>query len=167
MWLKNQGKSCRLILQKSTRDESKQIIFPSSWIIKAKLLLSFFHPCVFSQNKFNAIPIFHLDGYALQNRECLRSFIYLPQSISDQVSSWCDIYWKVLIEVITKINYPIITKYCFQKNQYSNKYTSYDMISKFKAFVKSNSDTFYLLESTKTEWLQIIIKYWNEVDTPY
>ena len=72
------------------------------------------HVCFFSQNYSNVIFIFHLDYYVSQNRECVQCFIYLPQSLSYQVSSWCEIYWKVLIEVIPKISNSMISKIFFK-----------------------------------------------------
>ena len=45
---------------------------------------------------------------------------------------------------------------CSQNTQYVINFTSDEMISKFEAFTNNKKDTFHLIKSTRTEWLQML-----------
>ena len=54
-----------------------------------------------------------------------------------------------------------------QKNKYVTNFTTDDMISKFEAFTNHKLNPFYLTDSMRTEWLQILDEYWDEERTHF
>ena len=48
---------------------------------------------------------------------------------------------------------------CFQKKKYETNFTAYDMIFKFEVVKNHKPDTFYLTETMRTEWIQVLDEY--------
>ena len=71
------------------------------------------------------------------------------------------------IEVINPITDSMIpVDYC-QKISPIIIFTTDDITSKSKLFLKKTINALCLSESIQTDWLQRLYEYWEEVDTPY
>ena len=93
-----QGKGCRVILQEWRRGESKNIIFPSSWIIEAKLLCRF--PVYVFLTKINLIKLLHFIQLVMY---CRTGNVYYPSFYILQ-SKWSSIFWVTETQVKSGTN---------------------------------------------------------------